>query len=189
MSMWCMCVSMCVCAYMWTKIQRRNTQTSSALNPSRNVCQYVVLRLFIFQCVDAPACHVKLRINNIKYRLNFGLIVSDRLFSMTSGLKKAMCFTSSSIIHGNSSLEHLSYCLRIISFLHVMFEERNRREIIFLALINLFHIKVIKLSFYLHFQLHITAVWLKTWNLFLSTFGLFFMLTTLPWGFIDTFMI
>ena len=65
-----LCINMCL-SIPGNEIHRINTQTSSAFNPSRDVCQYVVLIFFTFQCVDAPACHVKLRINNINYcRLN-----------------------------------------------------------------------------------------------------------------------
>ena len=61
-----LCINMCLSIPV-NEIQRINTQTSSALNPSRDVYQYVVLRFFTFESVEADTCHVKLRINNIKY--------------------------------------------------------------------------------------------------------------------------
>ena len=93
-----------------------------------------MLREIRFQLMSTRApinVSFHLKFYNVTARLNFGLIVSDWLFSMTSGLKKALCLTSSSIMHGNSTLEHLTDSLTIIIFFDVMFEERNKFEIIF----------------------------------------------------------
>ena len=38
--------------------QWRNNQSSCTLKPSSDVCQYVVLRLFVFQCVDTYTCRL-----------------------------------------------------------------------------------------------------------------------------------
>ena len=47
--------------WMWIPVNRpqwRNNRNCCALKPSSDVFQYVVLRLFVFQCVDRDTCRL-----------------------------------------------------------------------------------------------------------------------------------
>ena len=72
--------------------QSRNICTCSAFNPARDVCQYVVMMFFPFQCVDANTCQVnsKVEINaTVEY---FNLSGHSYQYVMVRPLCMNVCF-------------------------------------------------------------------------------------------------
>ena len=54
-------ISLHLSVWMWIPVNRpqwRNNRNCCAFNPSSDVCQYVVLRLFLFQCVATDTCRL-----------------------------------------------------------------------------------------------------------------------------------